>query len=168
MSNAKKYIIAGVLVVAVVIFIVFANSKSTPVAANTPSGGTDTSTTTDNTAPSVTPTSTAGAGTPPVTTTEATGASGYKDGTYTGPVENAVYGNIQVAVTISGGKITDVEVPVAPSGPGHTDQVTASAIPALKQEALVAQSANVNVVSGATQDSQAFQQSLAAALSQAS
>jgi uncharacterized protein with FMN-binding domain len=63
--------------------------------------------------------------------------------------------------------ITDVSWPVYPNDPGHTTEVSASSLPALKQEAIAAQSANVDIVSGATQTAEAFQQSLAAALAQA-
>jgi uncharacterized protein with FMN-binding domain len=91
----------------------------------------------------------------------------YKNGTYTGSLADAVYGKIQVAVTISGGMITDVTWPTYPNDPGHTTQISDSALPTLKQEAITAQSANVNIVSGATQTSEGFQQSLAVALAQA-
>ena len=91
----------------------------------------------------------------------------YKDGSYTGPVADAIYGQIQVAVIVSGGKIVNVSCPVYPNTPGHTSQVSSSALPTLKQEVLAAQSANVDIVSGATQTSEAYQQSLAAALAQA-
>jgi uncharacterized protein with FMN-binding domain len=101
------------------------------------------------------------------TTTAATTGQ-YKDGTYTGTVADAIYGKLQVTVTISGGKIANVTLPIYPNSPGHTSQVSATALPALEQEAIISQSANVNVVSGATQDSAAFQQSLASALAQAS
>jgi uncharacterized protein with FMN-binding domain len=98
-----------------------------------------------------------------------TTASGqYKDGIYTGSVADAIYGKLQLVVTVSGGKITNVTWPIYPNTPGHSSQVSATALPKLEQEAIVSQSANVNVVSGATQDSTAFQQSLASALAQAS
>jgi uncharacterized protein with FMN-binding domain len=167
----KKYIIAGVLVVAFIAYLVFANKNPAPVAVVTPA-------TTPVTGPTSTPSATGPTSLPPTSTTPATGnpptgtGSGststgqYKDGTYTGTVANAFYGNLQAVVTISGGMITDVTFPQAPSG-GHSSQVSAFALPALKQEAIAAQSANVNIVSGATQDSQAFQQSLASALAQA-
>jgi uncharacterized protein with FMN-binding domain len=92
----------------------------------------------------------------------------YTDGTYTGTVENSVYGPVQVAVTIAGGKITEVDVPQYPSDPGHTTEVTNESLPILKQEVITAQAGNVNIVSGATQTSEAFNQSLATALAQAS
>lgn len=93
--------------------------------------------------------------------------TGFKDGSYTGPVTDAIYGQVQVAVAISGGKITGVSWPVYPNGSGHTNEVNAIALPRLQQETLAAQSANINIVSGATQTSIAFQQSLAATLAQA-
>lgn len=143
----KKYIIAGVLVIAFVAYLVFANKSAAPVA----------------TLPTTTPTST---GPTPTTTSSGSGTGQYKDGTYTGSVADAFYGSLQVAVTIKGGAITNVTFPQAPSD-GHSAQVSSQALPILAQEAITAQSGNVNVVSGATQDSQAFQQSMASALAQA-
>ena len=81
---------------------------------------------------------------------------------------NSVYGPVQVAVTVTGGKMVTVNVPVYPNTPGHTTEVSGQSIPVLKQEAISVQNANVNIVSGATQTTEAFQQSLASALSQAS
>ncbi|MGD1003123.1 MAG: FMN-binding protein [Minisyncoccia bacterium] len=159
----KKYIIAGVLVVAFVAYLIFANRSSTPITAM-PAAGTPT--TTPNTiGPTSLPTTTPPSGNPPSGSPSASTGQ-YKDGTYTGAVADAFYGNLQAAVTIQGGAITDVTFPQAPSN-GHSGEVAAQALPILKQEAIVAQSANVNIVSGATQDSQAFQQSLASALAQA-
>ncbi len=145
-SSITKYVIGGILVIAVVAYVIFANKGSAPSVATT-----------------VPPTSTPGTP-PPATTTTPTGQ--YKDGIYTGSVADAFYGSLQATVTIQGGLITNVTFPQAPSG-GHSSDVSAMALPALKQEAITAQSANVNIVSGATQDSEAFQQSLASALSQA-
>jgi uncharacterized protein with FMN-binding domain len=81
-------------------------------------------------------------------------------------VADAFYGNLQVTAVIQGGAIVDVQFPQYPTN-GHSGSVSATALPELKQEAIAAQSANVNIISGATQDSQAFQQSLASALAQA-
>jgi uncharacterized protein with FMN-binding domain len=108
------------------------------------------------------------AGTPPPTSGSSTTTAGqYKDGTYTGPVADAFYGNLQVVAVIQGGKLADVQFTQYPKDNGHSQQVSATALPILKQEAITAQNAQVNVVSGATQDSQAFEQSLSAALAQA-
>ena len=101
--------------------------------------------------------------------TPSTGSSSttYKDGTYTGSSADAYYGNIQVQVSISGGKITDVQFLQSPGDNGTSRMINSQAMPLLKQEAIAAQSAQVDIVSGASDSSQAFQQSLASALQQA-
>ncbi len=94
-------------------------------------------------------------------------SSQYKDGTYTGNTVNAYYGNVQVSATISGGKITDVKFLQYPDTHNTSVIINQQVIPYLQQEAVKAQSANVQIISGATFTSQAFQQSLQSALSQA-
>jgi len=103
----------------------------------------------------------------PAPTNNPTPSSQYKDGTYTGSVENAFYGNVQVSATISGGKITAVNFLEYPNDNPNSIYVNQSAIPYLKQEAVQAQSSRVSVVTGATYTSQAFTQSLSNALKQA-
>ena len=144
----KKYVVAGVLVAAIAAYLIFTNSNNSSVVST---GGVSGSTSTNTTS--------SGSG--------SAMAGKYKDGTYTGPTNDVIYGQIQVVATISGGKITKVAVPVYPTDGGHTQEVNSMAVPILKQEALAAQSANVNVVSGATQTSQGFEQSLAGALAEA-
>ncbi len=100
--------------------------------------------------------------TPPTTQT------GYKDGQYTGDVASSIYGDAQVKVTISGGRITDIQMLKTPTKPGYTAELVASSFPILKSEAIASQKAQVDVVSGATQNSETFSQSLASALSKAS
>lgn len=91
----------------------------------------------------------------------------YNDGTYTGDVADAYYGNIQVAVVITNGKISDVQFLQYPSDRSHSISINQYAMPILRSEAISAQSANVDIVSGATDSSQAFQQSLGSVLTQA-
>jgi len=113
------------------------------------------------------------AGNTPTTTTTTTtptpsSTTGqYKDGSYTGSVEDAYYGNVQVSATISGGKITDVKFLKYPDTHNTSVIINQQAAPYLKQEAVKAQNSNVQIISGATFTSQAFIQSLATALSQA-
>jgi uncharacterized protein with FMN-binding domain len=94
-------------------------------------------------------------------------ASGFKDGTYTGNPADAFYGNIQVQATISDGKITNVTFLQYPNDRGRSIEINQQADPILAQEAIQAQSANVDVISGATDSSQAFVQSLQSALNKA-
>ena len=92
---------------------------------------------------------------------------GYKNGTYTGSVADAFYGNIQVQVIISGGKITDVQFLQFPNDRRTSQMINSQADPMLAQEAIQAQSAQVSGVTGATASSGAFVQSLSSALQQA-
>lgn len=104
---------------------------------------------------------------PVVSTTTPTAEGKYKDGTYTGSVADAYYGNVQVKVTVSLGRITDVQFLDYPQDRRTSQQINSQAMPYLKQEAIQVQSASVDIVSGATATSGAFQQSLASALQQA-
>jgi uncharacterized protein with FMN-binding domain len=91
----------------------------------------------------------------------------YADGTYTGDPTDAYYGTIQVQATVQNGKLTDVQFLQHPNDRNTSIRINNRAMPILRQEAISAQSANVNIVSGATDSSGAFRQSLASALSQA-
>lgn len=94
-------------------------------------------------------------------------AAAYKNGTYIGPAADAFYGNVQVSATVTGGKIVDVLFLQYPDTHDTSVMINEQAMPYLKQEVLQSQRANVQIVSGATFTSQAFIQSLTAALSQA-
>jgi len=96
--------------------------------------------------------------TAPVTTT-------VKDGTYTGPVINVNYGNVQVKITVSNGKITDAVAVKAPKG--KNDRYTNMAVPILKAQTLQAQSANIQGASGASYTSYGWFKSLQGAMAQA-
>ncbi len=91
----------------------------------------------------------------------------YRDGTYTGDSTDAYYGNVQVQVVVSGGKITDVQFLDHPQDRNRSIAINNYAMPILSSEAIQAQNANVNAVSGATATSGAFIQSLSSALVQA-
>jgi uncharacterized protein with FMN-binding domain len=91
----------------------------------------------------------------------------YADGTYTGPAVNAYYGTVQVEAIVQGGQLADVQFLQYPSDRGTSRALSARAMPVLTQEAIKAQSASVNGVSGASQTSEAFVTSLSAALAKA-
>jgi uncharacterized protein with FMN-binding domain len=103
----------------------------------------------------------------PVTTTVKTSSGEYVDGTYTGSVEDAYYGNVQVEAIISGGRLSNVVFLQSPNDRSTSISINKRAMPTLIAEAVKAQSANVNGVSGASDTSTAFEQSLASALSAA-
>lgn len=100
-------------------------------------------------------------------TTAPAAASKAKDGTYTGNSEDTQYGPVQVRATISGGKLTDISVLQVPDNGRYEDQIVTIALPILRSEALSKQSANIDIVSGATFTSQGYSQSLQSALDQA-
>jgi uncharacterized protein with FMN-binding domain len=120
-----------------------------------------------------TPASSSSSANPPAPTATPTSAptpkprGQYKDGSYTGSVQDAFYGNIQVQAIISNGKITVVNFLQYPNDNRTSQYVNSQADPMLAQEAIQKQSAQVDIVSGASASSQAFQASLADALSQA-
>jgi uncharacterized protein with FMN-binding domain len=91
----------------------------------------------------------------------------YNDGEYTGDSVDAYYGNVEVKAIISGGKLADIQFLDYPQDRGTSVRINSNALPILRQEAIAAQSANVNGVSGASETSPAFIQSLASALNQA-
>ena len=101
--------------------------------------------------------------------------------TVTGPVEQADrWGDLQITVVIKktttklGRKILSVHqkmsrisVPVYPDHTGRSQYINQTALPWLIQEALHAQSTNVQMITGATYSSQAFLSSLQGALTHA-
>lgn len=91
----------------------------------------------------------------------------YKNGSYTGNVADAYYGYVQVKAVISGGKISDVQFLQHPSDRSTSIEINNYAMPMLTQEAIQVQNSNVDIVSGATETSLAFRDSLASALAQA-
>ena len=127
------------------------------------------------TAPSATPASTARASTPPTsapathapskqptTPAPATSAPAGKSGTFTGPTENTQYGQVEVQIVLSNGKITSAADLASPA-----DSIGANAVSQLNSEVVSAQSANVQSVSGATYTSQGYIASLQSAVDQA-
>ena len=101
----------------------------------------------------------------PATTAAKTGA--YKNGSYAGSQADAMFGTVQVKALIQNGRLTDVQFLNFPSDRRRSKSISSQATPILTREAIRAQSAKVQVVSGATLTSKAFVQSLQSALSQA-
>ncbi|MDQ2726102.1 MAG: FMN-binding protein [Actinomycetota bacterium] len=84
-----------------------------------------------------------------------------------GQPEDNPYGTIQVRVTLSGGRVTDVSTLQSPNDRGRSVEIARDALPLLRQEVLKAQSAQIDVVSGASYDSQGYAQSVQSALDKA-
>lgn len=86
--------------------------------------------------------------------------------TFTGAATPTRYGAVQVQITVEGGQVTSAVGQQAATD-GHSQMIANVAIPQLQQQAVAAQSAAINGVSGASYTSAGFAQSLQSALQQA-
>lgn len=114
--------------------------------------------------PPTAPTAAASAGstTPPTTPTTSSASSGSV--TVDGSQEMTRYGVVQVEVTITDGRISDVNAVQYPNRERRDVEINDQALPLLRSEVLSAQSANVDAISGATYTSEGYLTSLQAAL----
>ncbi|WP_020145807.1 FMN-binding protein [Terracoccus sp. 273MFTsu3.1] len=87
-----------------------------------------------------------------------------RSGTVDGAVVGTQYGSVQVRVSFTGTKITNVHALQLTDSSRTSVSISAGAAPTLRREALAAQSAQIDVVSGATYTSEAYQQSLQSAI----
>jgi uncharacterized protein with FMN-binding domain len=81
-----------------------------------------------------------------------------------GAVVGTRYGDVQVKIVVSGTRIRDVVALHLTDSSDTSVQISAGAAPTLRSEALAAQSANIDLVSGATYTSEGYKQSLQAAI----
>ncbi|MEU8591047.1 FMN-binding protein [Streptomyces sp. NPDC048664] len=102
------------------------------------------------------------------------GRTGAASGTHTaasrsvtGDAVQTRWGPVQVRVTIENGRLTDVTAVDYPRDNPHDQEIDGYALPALRREALAAQSADIDMVSGATYTSTGYRQSLQSALDSA-
>jgi uncharacterized protein with FMN-binding domain len=132
-----------------------ASSSATVAAGGTPT--TTTTTTTTGTPPKGTGSSTS------TTTTTTPGGTRTVDG----PVTSNDYGDVQVRVTLKGSQIVDVQALQLPHDRSRSARISDAAGPILRREALQAQSAQIDLVSGATYTSESYSESLQGALDKA-
>lgn len=85
---------------------------------------------------------------------------------FKGPFEDMRWGPVRATITVKNKKITKVGITVTPET-SRSQFIDDQAVPLLKMETLQAQSANIDGVSGATDTSDAYTQSLAAAIKKA-
>ena len=92
------------------------------------------------------------------------GSPSTKITTYTGPVAQTRWGRVQVKISVQGGRLTKVTILQHPSGNSRDAEINNHALPILINESLTAQSATIDMVSGATVTSGGYLTSLQAAL----
>lgn len=161
----KKFLLSFLVIASFVFYSLHERKEASEVQLIVPSKITQITPTPDSNASSGSPI-------PPDTTTgsmmnNAMMGMMYRNGVYTGDVTDAFYGNVQVRATISGGKLTEVEFLQYPDDRATSVRISNQCMPILRQEAIRAQDAQVDIVSGATDTSLAFRESLASALAQA-
>lgn len=152
----------AVTVVALVMLLTF---KTPDVAVGTRTGSAAVA---GPTSPTATPRAASGSSTMPTATPTPTTVTGGTTGTTTvaGPTVSTRFGPVQVEAIVSAGKVVDVVAVQLPAG-GHSGRISTASAPILRSEALQAQSASIEIVSGATYTSEAYAQSLQGALDQA-
>ena len=119
-------------------------------------------TTAESTTPTAPSTAAASATTTPVTTAPATAVAAFD-----GDTIQTRYGPVQVQAQIQDGSLVAVAVVQYPDGDGKSVRINQRALPQLQSEALTAQSAQVDTVSGATYTSNAYVTSLQSAIDEA-
>ncbi|MGW4561689.1 FMN-binding protein [Streptomyces sp. NPDC004561] len=87
--------------------------------------------------------------------------------TVTGETVQTRWGPVQVRVTIKSGRLTEVTPIQYPQDNPRDQEINSYALPQLRREALAAQSANIDMVSGASYTSTGYKQSLQSALDSA-
>jgi uncharacterized protein with FMN-binding domain len=92
------------------------------------------------------------------------GSSSAGTRTATGDTVQTRWGPVQVRITVKGGKLTEVTAVTYPTENPRDQEINSYAIPQLRREALAAQSADIDTVSGATYTSEGYRQSLQSAL----
>ena len=111
-----------------------------------------------------TPASLGSPGTAPTTGSSSPAGLTGTSRTVTGRVVQTPFGSVQIRVTSEGRHITNVTAVQLPSDTAYSRLLSQSAGPQLRQEALIAQSARIDGVSGATYTSNGYAQSLQSAL----
>ncbi len=163
MKKILAVLVTGLIAVAMVLdayWLLLMNKGSTTDASATT---TRQSTTTDSTSDTTSVSSSSST----ISTSSSSGK--YKDGTYKGSSVSTQWGNVQVKVTISGGKITDVTMVHSTSedGEGRSQAIAGQAEPVYISETKKAQSADIQAISGATVTYEGYTQSLQSGLDKA-
>ncbi|MFG2355338.1 FMN-binding protein [Streptomyces sp. NPDC048521] len=117
--------------------------------------------------PHTSPTAVAAGTEPPAASSSSTPGPASGSGTVTGDPAQTRWGPVQVRVTWQDGRLTDVTAVEYPQDNPRDQEINSYALPQLRREALAAQSAQIDTVSGATYTSDGYRQSLQSALDSA-
>ena len=172
--------LVGTVTAVVLLFGYRTSSSSTPTSTSVIAPGGTSSSTSGSAGSSVPGGSTSSGSSSPDSSSSASGSSdssssgsGSTDSgasgstTYTGDAVGTRWGDVQVQITVANGVITAVNAVEVPSGNQRDVEINNRAVPVLADEALQAQSADIDTVSGATVTSDGYLASLQSAIDQA-
>ncbi|MDL9979934.1 FMN-binding protein [Microbacterium sp. ASV49] len=168
-----KRIVYAVLATVAGLVLLFSYRTSLDVVAPTAGGGTAGGTSTGSSGSSSTGSSSTGSSSSASSGSSGSSGSGgsasssLKDGTYTGQSTDTRWGPVQVEITVSGGRITAADAVDYPQNNPRDQEINQYAIPQLVSETIQAQSAQIDMVSGATYTSEGYTTSLQSAIDQA-
>src|SRR3954469_22667808 len=164
-----KKIVMWLMSTLTVLVLLFGYHTSTSSAAAAAAGNTSAATpyTGSTTASGTASTPTTGSSSSSSASAAASPSSSATSGTVTGTAADTRWGPVQVEITVANGAITNVSVVEYPDSNGKDEEINARALPILIQETLKAQSADIDMVSGATYTSDGYLTSLQSALDQA-
>ncbi|MEU7426098.1 FMN-binding protein [Streptomyces sp. NPDC040750] len=117
--------------------------------------------------PHTTPAPETTSATSPSVSSGSTAPARTRSGTVTGDTVQTRWGPVRVRVTLQDGRLTDVNAVDHPQGNPRDQEINSYALPRLRREALAAQSADIDMVSGATYTSDGYRRSLQSALDSA-
>ena len=140
-----------------------ANAPSSTPQATTPTGTPTTSSGSSTSSGSGSSTSTPSAS----SSSSSSSSSSTAAKTYAGDPVSTRFGNVQVQITVASGKITAAQVLQVPWNDNRDQEINSYAVPVLNGEVVQTQSANIDMVSGATYTSDGYIQSLQSAIDQA-
>lgn len=149
---------------------VAASRVTAPTSGSSTSTGSTTTpsdTTTPSSSASSSPTATPSSGTSGSTGSSSGASTSGVSGTFDGTTTQTQFGPVQVEIVVSAGKITDVKALQLTDQGGRSVEISNYAAPILRTEALSAQSASIQSVSGATYTSDGYISSLQAAIDKA-
>ncbi len=163
--------VGGVVASAAIIVIAWQVGQSTATASEALPSASHTGTTPSSTTPTTPAAASTTAPSPSASASAPAAAApapkAAASGTFSGDTVQTPFGNMQVALVVSSGKITDVKVLQRTDQGQRSVQISDYADPMLRTEVLQAQSANVQMVSGATYTSDGYLQSVQSALDKA-
>ena len=155
----RRILLAVVALIAVIDgYLIFFKNSNQPVTTSTVNSASSTTNNNDSEGSGSTASSSS--------TQSTKSASSMADGTYTGASTQTEWGPVQVQITISSGKITNIDVLSYPDTHQKSIQINENALPTYKEEALTAQSSNIDQISGATETYKGFTGSLQDSITQ--